>query len=140
MIIELCLENYCWRVNNWRDQPSDSDNDGDDDTNLERSELSKVLSLINVCYMSAKRYSEKILSSLISFAKWYVYALNAEQSKTSTFKYHVSCTDGKISVRIILITYFSTVVPFTSCVYFPVGLFRKENTTCEWDDGGKIGN
>ena len=25
----------------------------------------------------------------------------------NTFKYHVSCTDGKISVRIILITYFS---------------------------------
>ena len=39
-----------------------------------------------------------------------------------TFKYHVSCTGGKISVIIILITYFSTVVPHTSCVFFPVGL------------------
>ena len=28
----------------------------------------------------------------------------------NTFKYHVSCTDGMISVRIILITCFSTVV------------------------------
>ena len=37
----------------------------------------------------------------------------------NTFKYHVLCTDGKISVRIILITYFSTVVSLTSCVFFP---------------------
>ena len=32
----------------------------------------------------------------------------------NTFKYHVSCTDGKISVRIVIfITYFSTVIPLT---------------------------
>ena len=31
----------------------------------------------------------------------------------STFKYHVSCTDGKTSVRIILNTYFSTIVNAT---------------------------
>jgi hypothetical protein len=31
--------------------------------------------------------------------------------------YHVSCTDGKISVIIILITFFSTVVPLTSCFH-----------------------
>ena len=35
---------------------------------------------------------------------------------------HVSCTGGKISARIILIIYFPTVVPLTSCVFFPVGL------------------
>ena len=39
-----------------------------------------------------------------------------------TFKYRVSCTDGKISVIIILITYFSTAVPLTSRGFFPVGL------------------
>ena len=33
----------------------------------------------------------------------------------NTFKYDVPCTDGKISVRIILISYFST-VKLTSCV------------------------
>ena len=32
----------------------------------------------------------------------------------NTFKYHVSCTDGKISVGIISINYFSTVVSLTS--------------------------
>ena len=41
---------------------------------------------------------------------------------TNAFKYHISCTDEKILVRIILITYFSTVVPLTSYVFFPVGL------------------
>ena len=40
----------------------------------------------------------------------------------NTYKYHVQCSDGKISVRIILITYFSTFVTLTSCVFFPVGL------------------
>ena len=75
----------------------------------------------------------------------------------------------------IFIDYFSTVVPLTSCVFFPVGIsshfiessnsteivsnlmdliinylwgyeslrrktYRKENTTSEWDDGGKISN
>ena len=35
-----------------------------------------------------------------------------------TFKYHVSCTDGKISVRINLLLYlFCTVVPSNSCVF-----------------------
>ena len=94
----------------------------------------------------------------------------------NTFKYQVSCTDGKISVRILLITYFSTVVPCTSCVFFPVGLLsltwhfltvpvvpsvslmtegtkrpvenvvltmkglQERKHTCEWDEGGKIGN
>ena len=42
---------------------------------------------------------------------------------SNTFKCHVSCTDGKISVRIIYFNYlFSTIVPLTSCVFFPVGL------------------
>ena len=53
----------------------------------------------------------------------------------------------------IFITYFSTVVPLTSCVSFPIGLWSLtrhfllqettrpvENTSYEWDDGGKIGN
>ena len=48
-----------------------------------------------------------------------------------------------MSVRITLITYFSTVVPLTRPVknvaLMTKGL-QKENTTCEWDDGGKIGN
>ena len=37
----------------------------------------------------------------------------------NTFKYHVSCTDGKILVRIILFLSpnFSTVVPITSCIF-----------------------
>ena len=60
-----------------------------------------------------------------------------------TFKYHVSCTDGKISVRIIHFTYFSTIVPskrflFLSCSprFWPTG---KKYTTVGWDEGGKIG-
>ena len=36
----------------------------------------------------------------------------------STFKYHVSCADAKISVRnYYYFTYFSTVVPSNSCVF-----------------------
>ena len=35
----------------------------------------------------------------------------------NSFKYHVSYTDGKILVRIIL-----PFSPLTSCVFFPVGL------------------
>ena len=34
----------------------------------------------------------------------------------NTFKYHVSCSDGKISVRIYL-PLFSTIVPFYSCMF-----------------------
>ena len=50
---------------------------------------------------------------------------------------------------IILITYFSTVVPLTGQMKLQDPLkmslelrkaYRKENTTCEWEDGGKIGN
>ena len=48
--------------------------------------------------------------------------------KDNTFKYHVSCTDGKILVRIILIIYFPTVIPLTSCVFFPVGLLSLMQT------------
>ena len=63
----------------------------------------------------------------------------------------------------IFINYFSTIVPPTSCIFFPEGIssltqhfqhptrhvenvtltrktYRKENTTSEWDDGGKIVN
>ena len=36
----------------------------------------------------------------------------------NAFNYHVSCPDGKISVRINLFTYFSSVVAFNSCVFF----------------------
>ena len=46
-------------------------------------------------------------------------------SESHTFKYHVLCTDGTISVGIIYfyyLAYFNTVVPLTSCVFFPVGL------------------
>ena len=52
-----------------------------------------------------------------------------ETDNLVSFKYHVSCTDGKISVRInYYFTYLSTVVPSNSCVFlFPVGLF---NTSC----------
>ena len=39
--------------------------------------------------------------------------------KINTFKYHVSCTNGKISVRINLFLLYNTI---------------------EWDNGGKIGN
>ena len=80
----------------------------------------------------------------------------------NTFKYHVSCTDGKISDRINLSFYlFFTVVPFNRCAFlfcghfvvnmtFSTGLggvkkFRindekptgKKHTTVGWDDGGK---
>ena len=50
------------------------------------------------------------------------YSIVQQPLKINTFKYHVPCHDGNISVRIILITYFSTVVPLTTCVFFPVGL------------------
>ena len=57
------------------------------------------------------------------YVKWYKFKLRT----INTFKYHVSCTDGKISVRIILIAYFSTVVPLTRCVFFPVGLQERKH-------------
>ena len=58
-----------------------------------------------------------------------------------TFKYHVSCTNGKISVKIIYFYYlffhrrpthklFKVFFFFLSCT-------RKKNTTIEWDDGEK---
>ena len=41
----------------------------------------------------------------------------------NTFKYHVLCTDGKISVRINLFYIaFFTVVLFNNCDFFPLGL------------------
>ena len=57
----------------------------------------------------------------------------------NTFKYHVSCTDGKISVRIDLIYHlFFTVVPSNTCAFlsgrpfvvnttFPTGLVGVQN-------------
>ena len=40
-----------------------------------------------------------------------------------SFKYHVSCTDEKISVRIIYFYYlFFHCRPIQCCVFFPVGL------------------
>ena len=51
-----------------------------------------------------------------------IHSLCRSLNIVSTFKNHVSCTDENISVGIILITNFSTVVPLTSCVFFPVGL------------------
>ena len=64
---------------------------------------------------------------------------------------------GRFQLELIFITYFSTVVPFNSCVFlscrpfvvnttFSTGLVNderptgKKNTTIEWDDGGTIGN
>ena len=55
---------------------------------------------------------------------------NITYSEINTFEYHVSCTDGKISVRII--TYFSTVVPFNSCVFLSCSPFIV-NTTFSTD-------
>ena len=51
-----------------------------------------------------------------------LYFLSAHEamnlSSINTFKYHVSCTDGKISVRINLLFYlFFTVVPSNTCVF-----------------------
>ena len=40
-----------------------------------------------------------------------------QQSTLSTFKYLVSCTDGKVSVRIIYFIYFSTGVQSNSSVF-----------------------
>ena len=49
----------------------------------------------------------------------------------NTFKYHVSCTDGKISVRIILIAYFSVVFPLTSYVFIVNVSFSTELSTAQ---------
>ena len=46
------------------------------------------------------------------------------KGRINTFKYHVSCTGGKISVRINLLFYlFFTVVPSNSCVFLSSRLF-----------------
>ena len=56
---------------------------------------------------------------------------------TNTFKYHVSCTDGKISVRIILITYFFTTVPLTNCfISYYTTLLEKYPAFFLWKLGG----
>ena len=72
---------------------------------------------------------------------------------------------GRFQLQLfIFITYFSTVAPLTSCVFFPVGrclsgylpypsqssrvnhpdyirkAFRKKYTTIKWDNGRKIDN
>ena len=50
-------------------------------------------------------------------------------SKIKTFKYHVSCTDGKISLRINLLFYlFFTVVPYNLCVFLSCGPFVVNTT------------
>jgi hypothetical protein len=57
-----------------------------------------------------------------------------------TFKYHVSFTDGKISVRIKLELPYSppsnSIVVFLSCRPFVV-ITTFSNKTIEWDDGEK---
>ena len=65
-------------------------------------------------------------------------------SKIHSFKYHVSCTDGKISVRINLLFYlFFTVIPSNSCVFlscrpfvvntsFTTGLVGVEVSSVSW--------
>ena len=77
----------------------------------------------------------------------------------NTFKYHVSCTEGKISVRIIYFYYyFSIVVPLQLSTAqarrqknFQHPIRHVENVALttkglqerkqrEWDDGEKIGN
>ena len=69
---------------------SNSDNDGDDDTNLEILKLSEVLSGINVfrCYISAKSCFEKALNSLISLLNE-VFALNARKMKQTKLSHQV---------------------------------------------------
>ena len=93
---------------------------------------------------------------------WAAMATPSIQYKMSgdhyTFKYHVSCTDEKISVRInsFLLLIFSTVVPFNSCIFLSCRPFvvnaafstdlvenialttkgLQERKTDEWDDGG----
>ena len=65
----------------------------------------------------------------------------------NTFKYHVLCTDGKISVRINLLCYlyFSTVVPSNICTFqscrsfvvnttFSTGLVSVEVTSVSWEN------
>ena len=77
--------------------------------------------------------------------------------RTYTFKYHVSCTDGEISVRIDLLfhLFFHRRPCQQLCVFFPVGLsslirpvenvvlttkgLQERNTTVGWNIGGKIG-
>ena len=47
----------------------------------------------------------------------------------NTFKYHVSCPDGKISVELInFINYFFTVVPFNSCDFLSCRPFTVNTT------------
>ena len=82
-----------------------------------------------------------------------MYTQKYTRLKVNTFKYHVLCTDGKISVRNIYFYYllFHHRPTHKLCLLYrrpfvinatrPVEkAYRNENTNCEWDEGGKIGN
>ena len=73
----------------------------------------------STAYVKVKTF--KYLGYLVTNQNSIQKEIKCRQSRNS-FKYHVSCTDGNISVRIVLFTYFSTFVPLTSWVFFPVGL------------------
>jgi hypothetical protein len=65
-------------------------------------------------------------------------------AQKNTFKYHVSCTDGRFQLELIYyFTYFSTIVPSNGCVFlscrpfvvittFSTGLLGVEVTSVSW--------
>jgi hypothetical protein len=90
---------------------------------------------------------------VVKFQQTQLYLDPYEYVHINTFKYYVSGTDGKILVTIIYFYYLffhhrpTHKLCFISCKPFVVNAtfstvlaYRKENTTCEWNNSGKIGN
>ena len=101
-----------------------------------------------VIYLFSEVYV--LLKSLIVLNWWHPLCLNGTSEKIwplfelNTFKYHVLCIDGKISVRINLLFYqFFIVVPSNTCVFlscrpflvittFSTGLVGVEVSSVSW--------
>ena len=84
--------------------------------------LLSLFSFILLCLTGQWKYSSFLLN-----VRSFVQKLFTDP----TFKHHVSCTDGKISVRN---------KTYSECRVNDERPTGKKNTTIEWDDGGKIGN
>ena len=76
---------------------------------------SSYMSFSASCYSNC--YSVSVCFAASSKSSYFQLAVFIDTS-LNTFKYHVSCIDGKISVRINLLFYlFFTVVPSNTCVF-----------------------
>ena len=79
-------------------------------------------------YISVTKPGAKFNQSCFVHSLPESFIFDNENVRVHTFKYHISCTDGKISVRIMYFYYL---------FFHRRKPYRNENATSEWDDDGK---